>query len=476
MSKERPTIYEHIDVDHIQADPVKSFFVSMLTRDIKLEDAILDLLDNCIDGIVRSKIREGDKPYQGFWAEIEIKNDLFKISDNCGGIPWDLHEYAFRMGRAPEREKMIRGTVGVYGIGMKRAIFKIGRHALITTRNKEHQYEVEIKPVWLEDEYNWSLPVKDIKWPSKEDGTTIVVRELNDGVANQFGDDSQDFVGNLEKMVSTHYGYIIEKGFNVKINDIAIKANTAKIAFNCGENLKNPAICPYIYETTTDNGVYVFLAVGFTRPLPSDNDIANDLESAQYSSKDAGWTILCNDRAVVFCDRTELTGWGEADVPRFHNQFNAISGIVEFRSDDPSKLPTTTTKRGIDASSPLYAQIKNKMREGMKKFTQSTNDWKGHESEVKEEIVSAKHLSLPEIRNETQKIKLNPVNQFYLKGHQYNPRLPKPVKPEKTIRRICFDKEITEIKKVAAYLGNPNDDPSEVGKKCFEAIYKDALE
>ena len=40
---------------HVPGDPVKSFFVEMLTRDIELEDAILDLLDNCVDGILRKK-------------------------------------------------------------------------------------------------------------------------------------------------------------------------------------------------------------------------------------------------------------------------------------------------------------------------------------------------------------------------------------------------------------------------------------
>ena len=39
----------------VDASPVKSFFVSMLTRDIQLEEAILDLLDNCVDGVLRSK-------------------------------------------------------------------------------------------------------------------------------------------------------------------------------------------------------------------------------------------------------------------------------------------------------------------------------------------------------------------------------------------------------------------------------------
>ena len=38
----------------IDVAPAKSFFVHMLTRDIALSDAILDLLDNCVDGILRA--------------------------------------------------------------------------------------------------------------------------------------------------------------------------------------------------------------------------------------------------------------------------------------------------------------------------------------------------------------------------------------------------------------------------------------
>jgi len=39
--------------DFARAIPTKLFFVSMLTRDINLVDAILDLVDNCLDGALR---------------------------------------------------------------------------------------------------------------------------------------------------------------------------------------------------------------------------------------------------------------------------------------------------------------------------------------------------------------------------------------------------------------------------------------
>src|SRR5258708_35528764 len=122
MAQEKPNPYKTVS-----AAPVKSFFVHMLTRDIRLEDAILDLLDHCVDGMLRSNVGKATDrkkgPYAGFWAEIEFTKDSFTISDNCGGIPWTLHDYAFRMGRMPGGRANAPGSVGVYGIGMKRALF-----------------------------------------------------------------------------------------------------------------------------------------------------------------------------------------------------------------------------------------------------------------------------------------------------------------------------------------------------------------
>ena len=122
----------------VDARPVKSFFVQMLTRDIALVDAILDLLDNCVDGILRQKANSSGRiRYDGSWAEIAFDKNSFTISDNCGGIPWSLHDYAFRMGKEDENRDSNLPTVGVYGIGMKRAIFKIGKQCSISTQNKK---------------------------------------------------------------------------------------------------------------------------------------------------------------------------------------------------------------------------------------------------------------------------------------------------------------------------------------------------
>ena len=466
--------------DTVDATPVKSFFVDMLTRDIELVDAILDLLDNCVDGILRVKGDYSDQtptPYEDFEAEIKFDASSFSISDNCGGIPWDLHEYAFRMGKEAEHRDSDLPTVGVYGIGMKRAIFKIGRQCSISTKNEEDCYKVEITPEWIEQSDNWKLPVFPVSespQPPEEDGTTIEIGELYQGIATRFGEDKEDFSRELTRKIETHYAFIIAKGFRVTVNGQRVEPNPTKLIFVEAEDEKGPAIRPYIYRAEV-GGVNIFLSVGFTRPIPSQEEINDEQEEKRYSSMDAGWTIICNDRAVLYCDRTELTGWGEAGVPRYHTQFIAISGIVEFQCNDASKLPTTTTKRGIDASSSLYLQVKNKMRDGMKIFTNFTNQWKGKGNESQKYIDSGEPLALDEIKTKSsEKLRLNSVRSG-LRGKQFMPKLPMPKPEPSSKRRISYTKDLEEIETVKEYLlGEQEGSPSRVGEECFDVILEEA--
>ena len=133
------------------AAPTKEFFVRMITKDIDLEDCILDLIDNCLDGARRSSANAPDaKRYAGFAARIEVTLDRFKIEDNCGGISVDQAiDYAFHFGRrkdAPPGDH----AIGLYGIGMKRAIFKIGNSISIRSSTVDDSFGTHIDvDAWL---------------------------------------------------------------------------------------------------------------------------------------------------------------------------------------------------------------------------------------------------------------------------------------------------------------------------------------
>lgn len=452
--------------DTVSATPVKSFFVDMLTRDISLADAVLDLLDNSVDGILRSVgSANGDDPYDGYFAEIDFNKDEFCIWDNCGGIPWKLKDYAFRMGNPkPDRDNTIP-TVGTYGIGMKRAIFKIGRDALVTSQTARKEFSVRISPAWLKHEDDWSLPVVEPRVVLPESGTEVKVGKLRPEVQEQF--QSASFRADLRRKIETHYAMIIHKGFQVSINGDLVSPRPIELKF---ERSSGIGIKPYVYHQKA-GGVEVYLVVGLTAPIPAADSIDTEMEKPRYSALNAGWTVVCNDRVVIYCDKTELTGWGEATVPKYHNQFIAISGLVEFRSKNASLLPMTTTKRGIDASSSLYLQVKNKMRRGTKLFTDFTNKWKANDlaTLVQTRILGADSLSLDDIKDSGVRLRKLPDG-----GHQFHPNLPYPSRARRNQSTIKFSKPNKQIDLVADYFDDANLRPSEVGELCFNEIYQEA--
>tara|TARA_R110002095_G_scaffold4257_1_gene11508 strand:+ start:758 stop:2197 length:1440 start_codon:yes stop_codon:yes gene_type:complete len=462
----------------VKAGPTKAFFVRMLTRDIDLADAILDLLDNCVDGIVRSMNdsdsragRSGNgKPYDGFWAKIIAKPDCFEIWDNCGGIPQDIaEEYAFMLGRPDLKRDADVETVGMYGIGMKRAVFKMGERCVVTSQPESGQYKVEITPEWLQEDSNWNLELS--KTPKtqkfKENGTKIVVTELHKGIRHQF-QKSATFLEDLGKEIERHYALLLEKGFRVslngtKINPVELSVLTPKI----NKRDKSPQIEPYIFVGEFDD-VQVELTVGFYRPLIKEQELE---ESLLKSTRDhAGWTIICNERVVLYNDKTPKTGWGTRGVPSFHNQFISIAGVVSFRSKNSMKLPLNTTKRGIDTSSDVYHIVLEFMQDGLKKFTSFTNDWKRREDQTKKDFDSLVSRKPTELLKAVDKSKLNSIRRFKDKGSGqfYSPNLPKPVEKERQAR-LCFLADKAEIALISEYyFGNSTTDRSDVGRRCFD--------
>ncbi len=481
-------------VNSINAAPTKSFFVDMLTRDIDLKDAILDLLDNCIDGIQRTIKRQAptETPYEGFWAKIEISGDSFKIEDNCGGIPLDVAErYAFRMGKPKDiNDDDDIFTIGTYGIGMKRAIFKMGRSAQVFSQTESESFKVIIQPDWLLSDDSWELPLEMTDSPLDRSGTSLEVVELREETATQFA--TKSFQTTLANEVEALYSYIIGKGFEIFVNSERVKPRPLVLQWEGLTKLKNKdteAVAPYLYEAREEN-VEVTVAVGFHRALPSYEEIDNAEAGKRSRKRDtAGWTIVCNDRVVVANDKTILTGWGEAGVPRYHPQYISISGIVHFKSTDARKLPLTTTKRGIDASSELYLHVKERMREGLKVFTTYTSKWKQLPQEEKQRAKKAKPESPASMFEMAKTIDesvpaggssksiwkaVAPQAKKLDEEKRYIPNLPSPP-PIAQRKRISFNKPVEEIRVIGEFLFNDPDCPATtVGEACFEEILSQA--
>lgn len=456
--------------DFAQAVPTKQFFVSMLTRDISLADAILDLVDNCLDGALR--LADGAPvDYSKHYVEIMLAADHFSIKDNCGGIPRNIAKnYAFKMGREPDDQRDSESeTIGMYGVGMKRAIFKMGREAHVQTLHGTDALEVPITSAWLNAKGWDPLPITEPSGsgnPLDQPGTRIHVGSLYTGVSRHFA--STGFHDQLRKAIAEHFTMFLQRGLQVTVNGQRVPPVLVEILVS--NEASGPA--PFVFQKTIDD-VLVSITVGLNtgRGLIEDEDDVSEFERDR-SSATAGWTVLCNDRAVIVGDKSRLTGWGDG-IPLYHYQFSIITGIVEFRSAKAEKLPVTTTKRALDTSSDVWLEALVKMKEGMRVWISYTNKWKNHpRSDQSSYWENAIPLPLKEI---VEAVAARP-SAMKAAGHiEFNPQkrgvIPEPPDRKPSSRRIVFSRPVEEVKAISKALFDTYDEkPGIVGDKCFSMV------
>jgi hypothetical protein len=327
----------------IKADPTKRFFLYMLTRDISIERAIIDLIDNSIDGAKRLRPNGN---YQGLWIRLNLSESEMSITDNCGGIPLEIaKDYAFCFGRPEEYDeiihKEIKGGIGRFGVGMKRALFKAGQNFLVESKNKADHFEIKQDIFEWVKKINWEFEFNSVKDASlKEDGTHVSVKQLFPNISGYFT--IQTFFNNLKKEIGITVGKSIDKGLVIYINDNKVASETIEfITVDDYRPIKK-------YAEIENVRVTVFAGIGVG------------------DTKMAGWYIYMNDRLVLANDRTNVTGWQDKDsndpeLTKYASKHATFRGVIYFESDDSADLPMTTTKTGVDVNHKIYKRAKQEV-------------------------------------------------------------------------------------------------------------------
>ncbi len=329
----------------VDASPTKSFFVTIITRDVQLDDAIADLVDNCVDGAKRLR-KDGN--YQDLWVKINVAATGFSIEDNCGGIPLDIaRRYAFKFGRDKDYQDS-DFSVGQFGVGMKRTLFKLGTHFVVETVEPNNSYKIDV-PVtkWL-TEPEWDFRVSDLSpgmFSQEKLGTKIIVDSLHPPVAHTLGQDW--FQRALRAKIQSVQQSFMRDGLTIQFN--------------------GTAIIPDEWGLKEGEGIEPFF-----KTFSDDLGGAHPLKTRLYAGigtgdrRGAGWYIFCNGRCVLEADQSALTGWGETGfggiaVPRYHAQFAKFRGYAFLDCRDASLLPWNTTKTSIDVENPAYRRLLGRM-------------------------------------------------------------------------------------------------------------------
>lgn len=441
-----------------QAYVTKPFLIDIITRDIGITEAILELVDNSLDkavekykiDVTKSLVEEYQfdarkKLPEAISVNIRLSKNEFIIEDNCGGITRDdLEKEVFIFGNPKEDTKY--NGLSAFGIGMKRAFFKLGKKVELYTITENTEESAVIWDIneWLGlGEDNWNIPFSSVDDVSLEyeyelPGTAIKVEILNDSVKTRFG--QVDFIKTLKARLKTSYALFIKSGIKIFLN---------------GEELSHNL--PDFF--TSDE-------IGYTSKKLKHNDVDIQLLAGISPVEDRtprGWYIFCNGRMVIEADKTNETGWGTL-LPQFHPKFNHFLGFASFRSQNVKSLPWSSTKWGVERDSPVYLFALEEMHIQTTPIINVLDRWKDSKDDDDIPTIGLKELLRDgKVVSVFASAKAEAVFEY------------KPKKERPDTIRISFAKDRSLVESVKEALGNPKMKNSAVGEMVFDYYVESEL-
>jgi hypothetical protein len=428
---------------YASAEPRKQFFIEMFTRDISLEDCVLDLIDNSLDSyLLKHRIPisqlifgpngNGHGRRLGT-IDVTCTDRQIRILDSCGGIPRkQAMEDVFRFG--PDEDGHV-GKLGAYGVGLKRALFKIGNKFQIVSRTSTEGFEVTLKVDKWAEEKEWKIPVSFIDGADSERGagTSITITELHPEIALRIKEGGVP--KNILRDAATTYPYFLGDCVTLRINATAVAPERIPLGERDG-------VLKSANEKFEQDGVKVTLVA--------------TVAPGQRTSEQAGWYILCNGRAVVRANKDDLTGWG-ADLASFQPKHRSFVGLASFDSDNPLSLPWTTTKRDINRESSVFIRARAIMVAMSKPIltflnSQYSSDPNVEVGDIRDAVDGVSEVLFKDIASRPPS------------GFSYTP----PKKREKTKDWVRFQASISSLDKVRRHVRRPSLSASAVGKLAFD--------
>lgn len=436
------------------ARPKKRFFIEMFTRDIPLLDCVLDLIDNCFDGLARTgrlrmhtvsddifrkkgvaTPRKSERPH----IRMKFDGKQFQISDNCGGIDYQYAlEDVFNFGPSTKRSNEY---LGVYGVGMKRALFKMGDRFQIESRTLDNGFTCDInvrdwmaKDSKMED---WTIPLTPSRAAKTQNraGTTITVSALNKNVSELLA--SRGFEEDLSKAIGRVYAFIVERRVRISINGEDVKAFSIPVA--------QPQKGKTSYEEYRHDGVKVRILATLASQ-----------KKERPTKENSGWYIACNGRLILIADTSDVTGWGMKPTPIWVSKFTSFIGFVFFESKEALALPWTTTKRGVNRESSVYRKAISRMAVLSRPILSFCSRKYG--PDVDQEPVE---------REIAKQMKPTTIAQLVKRaGSAFEVETPEK-KAVKTTVRIQYNAKIADVEKVQKHLRKPRLGASKIGEHTF---------
>jgi hypothetical protein len=335
------------EVDRLDATPSKRLFLSIIA-DYDLNRSICELVDNGLDVWVRGgKARD---------ITVEIFLDkgqqTITVKDNAGGLAKAELRYIVgpgQTGTSPTDE-----TIGIFGVGTKRAVVALAQDIKIKTRHaKQKTYQVDFDDDWLEDD-DWELPVYEVD--AIPEGTTIVeLQKLRVHITD-------DATAQLKDHLSTTYARFLSS------QRITISLNGNRLSPQYFENWAYPPRYPPQKYTgtlkTEDNRTIRIEAIaGLSR-------------ESSPAAGEYGVYFYCNDRLVVRALKTFEVGFtrGLAGLP--HPKVS-LTRVIVFLNGDARSMPWNSSKSDINTKHEVFLALHTWLVQVVKDYASLSRIWMG---------------------------------------------------------------------------------------------------
>jgi hypothetical protein len=331
----------------VDGTPDKRLFWSIIT-DYSLDTSVCELIDNSIDIWTRNK------KYRKLTisVDLDVVSRCIRISDNAGGVPESELQKLISPGATTNSPD--ENTIGIFGVGSKRAVVALAEIIRIRTRHNEAKsFQIDIDNSWLESP-DWDMPVYEVDEISH--GTTTI--ELN-GLRFEL---TQDACDRLKIHLSETYAFFLLQ-------------DNFEIIFN-GSELNPIVFDKWAYPPEFEPRYYIFEIAP-----ESSKKIGVEIYGGLILDRDPvaenyGVYFYCNDRLIMKDVKDREVGYikGYAGVP--HPDASLARVIIKFSG--PAKLmPWNSTKSAINYGHPTFAAIHNLLMPVISDFSSLSRRLKG---------------------------------------------------------------------------------------------------
>lgn len=335
------------EIDKINAVPSKRIFLSIIA-DYDLNRSICELIDNALDIWVKS----GKK--QALEVQISLDKDrqLISVSDNAGGIKEsELH---LIVGPGQTSNLPTDETIGIFGVGSKRAVVALSEDIKIITRyGKDKTCSLEFDENWLKSD-DWELPVYEVD--DIAEGTTIIELQRLRFVISE---DSLKYL--KEHLEATYAKFLHDNHLTIKLNlDVLQPLTFENWAYP-------PEFSPHKYcgdLTTADNKVVkVEVLAGLS------------MESSPAIGE-YGVYFYCNDRLIARALKGYEVGFTKGLAGQPHPSVSLTRVIVSLKGE-ADLMPWNSSKSGINPNHPVFVALRSWLVQVVKDFASLSRRWEG---------------------------------------------------------------------------------------------------